>query len=166
MSKCEECGAEVELPFRCNFCGGHFCSDHRLPENHFCIGEPPRTPLGSLDSKNTIERAKNPEWNDMESEGELHFVKKSSGSYKPERRPYKTEKRRRKSIHVGKIASVLLGIFAFLIIGLIIGFIFGGLGGLITSSISVSQTKTDIFNGVNEQRTSMGLPILGDDVAL
>lgn len=27
-----------ELPYRCKFCGGTFCSDHRLPENHECIG--------------------------------------------------------------------------------------------------------------------------------
>lgn len=166
MSKCGECGAEVELPFRCNFCGGHFCSDHRLPENHLCIGEPLRTPLGSLDSKNTIERAKHPKWNNMESEGEFHFKKKLPFSYKAERRPYKTERRRRKPIHVGKIVSALSGIVAFVIIGLIIGFMFGGLGGVITSSISINQTKDDIFNGINEQRRSMGLPILGNDSAL
>jgi Zn-dependent protease len=26
------------MPFRCPFCGGQFCSQHRLPENHNCIG--------------------------------------------------------------------------------------------------------------------------------
>jgi Zn-dependent protease len=26
------------LPFRCPFCGGQFCSAHRLPENHHCPG--------------------------------------------------------------------------------------------------------------------------------
>jgi Zn-dependent protease len=26
------------MPFRCPFCGGQFCSQHRLPENHGCIG--------------------------------------------------------------------------------------------------------------------------------
>jgi len=25
------------MPFRCPFCGGQFCSQHRLPENHNCI---------------------------------------------------------------------------------------------------------------------------------
>lgn len=30
------------LPFRCNYCGNYFCSDHRLPENHACprVGGP------------------------------------------------------------------------------------------------------------------------------
>jgi Zn-dependent protease len=30
------------LPFRCNYCGDYFCSDHRLPENHACprVGGP------------------------------------------------------------------------------------------------------------------------------
>lgn len=26
------------MPFRCPFCGGQFCSAHRLPENHKCLG--------------------------------------------------------------------------------------------------------------------------------
>ena len=28
----------MDLPFRCNYCGGYFCSDHRLPEFHGCTG--------------------------------------------------------------------------------------------------------------------------------
>ncbi len=27
---------EVEMPFICTFCGGAFCANHRLPENHEC----------------------------------------------------------------------------------------------------------------------------------
>jgi len=34
--KCEKCGVETFLPFRCPYCGGYFCSEHRLPENHGC----------------------------------------------------------------------------------------------------------------------------------
>jgi len=34
--KCEKCQQEVFLPFRCPYCGGYFCSEHRLPENHNC----------------------------------------------------------------------------------------------------------------------------------
>ncbi len=34
--KCQICGAETMMPFRCPFCGGQFCSQHRLPENHNC----------------------------------------------------------------------------------------------------------------------------------
>ncbi|RLI30914.1 hypothetical protein DRO51_04425, partial [Candidatus Bathyarchaeota archaeon] len=35
--KCEICGKEVyPLPYRCNYCGGIFCVDHRLPEKHNC----------------------------------------------------------------------------------------------------------------------------------
>lgn len=28
----------IEIPFTCRRCGGHFCSKHRLPENHECLG--------------------------------------------------------------------------------------------------------------------------------
>jgi Zn-dependent protease len=34
--KCQVCNQETLLPFRCPFCGGQFCSTHRLPENHSC----------------------------------------------------------------------------------------------------------------------------------
>ncbi len=34
--KCQTCDQETLLPFRCPFCGGQFCSAHRIPENHSC----------------------------------------------------------------------------------------------------------------------------------
>ena len=34
--KCQVCSRESLIPFRCPFCGGQFCSEHRLPENHAC----------------------------------------------------------------------------------------------------------------------------------
>ena len=33
---CKRCGKEVFLPFKCPYCGSHFCTEHRLPENHDC----------------------------------------------------------------------------------------------------------------------------------
>ncbi|RLE88342.1 MAG: hypothetical protein DRJ49_05140 [Thermoprotei archaeon] len=36
MVKCEYCGKEVVLPFKCSYCGGKFCIDHHLPEKHEC----------------------------------------------------------------------------------------------------------------------------------
>jgi Zn-dependent protease len=41
--ECHYCGSGKEgLPFRCNYCGEFFCSEHRLPENHSCprVGGP------------------------------------------------------------------------------------------------------------------------------
>ena len=26
------------MPYKCRFCGGTYCGDHRLPENHDCVG--------------------------------------------------------------------------------------------------------------------------------
>jgi len=34
--KCQQCEMETFLPFRCPFCQGYFCVEHRLPENHAC----------------------------------------------------------------------------------------------------------------------------------
>ncbi len=35
MAECDVCGEKV-MGFSCSYCGGTFCSDHRLPENHDC----------------------------------------------------------------------------------------------------------------------------------
>jgi len=45
--ECQKCGKEVFLPFRCPYCGGYFCSEHRLPENHEC----PRMDLARVPKK-------------------------------------------------------------------------------------------------------------------
>lgn len=37
-NKCDTCGTYELLPFKCRYCGGTFCSVHRLPENHSCPG--------------------------------------------------------------------------------------------------------------------------------
>jgi len=34
--QCQKCGQETFLPFQCPYCGGQFCTAHRLPENHAC----------------------------------------------------------------------------------------------------------------------------------
>lgn len=37
-SRCSQCGREEFLPFRCKLCAQPHCLDHRLPENHKCLG--------------------------------------------------------------------------------------------------------------------------------
>lgn len=36
MPECDQCGREEILPFICAYCGGKYCVEHRLPENHHC----------------------------------------------------------------------------------------------------------------------------------
>lgn len=36
---CDVCGKMELLLFNCNYCGGSYCSEHRLPENHACTGK-------------------------------------------------------------------------------------------------------------------------------
>ncbi|KAB1192225.1 rhomboid family intramembrane serine protease [Haloferax sp. MBLA0076] len=38
MATCDVCGRHENLPYRCSRCGGTFCAEHRLPENHDCPG--------------------------------------------------------------------------------------------------------------------------------
>ncbi|MDH5460005.1 MAG: hypothetical protein OEY95_04155 [Candidatus Bathyarchaeota archaeon] len=47
--KCQKCEKEVFLPFRCPYCEGYFCSEHRLPENHEC----PRIELARAPKRET-----------------------------------------------------------------------------------------------------------------
>lgn len=43
MADCHHSGCDGDggLAYTCNFCGGRFCADHRLPEKHFCIPKKP-----------------------------------------------------------------------------------------------------------------------------
>lgn len=36
IMKCQTCQTETVMPYQCPYCGGQFCTQHRLPENHAC----------------------------------------------------------------------------------------------------------------------------------
>jgi membrane associated rhomboid family serine protease len=51
MATCDVCGTHVNMPYNCRHCGGVYCSEHRLPENHGCPGlESWNDPGGVFDS--------------------------------------------------------------------------------------------------------------------
>lgn len=37
-STCQYCGKSALMGFTCSYCDYYFCSEHRLPEKHNCIG--------------------------------------------------------------------------------------------------------------------------------
>ena len=40
MTKCFYCGKDIGiLPYKCKCCQEYYCSKHRLPENHECVGD-------------------------------------------------------------------------------------------------------------------------------
>ncbi|MCL2691050.1 MAG: hypothetical protein FWE56_02175 [Candidatus Bathyarchaeota archaeon] len=49
--KCQICGIDVAMPYSCPHCGGQFCSQHRLPENHTC----PQISRARIQRQNTVE---------------------------------------------------------------------------------------------------------------
>ena len=67
--KCAQCGKDVLIPFRCNYCGKYFCENHRLLESHNCSEAPTRTPLGSQKAKQLIANRK-----DITSSEELRTI--------------------------------------------------------------------------------------------
>lgn len=42
MLKCNQCGKRLvkfkDKPYVCSYCGGTYCINHHLPENHKCYG--------------------------------------------------------------------------------------------------------------------------------
>jgi uncharacterized protein YkwD len=58
MPKCEQCGKEETFPFTCAYCGGNYCVEHRLPENHNCTHRPKTPPpyLTSYDNSQPSEK--------------------------------------------------------------------------------------------------------------
>jgi len=38
MADCDRCDGDDGLGYTCSYCGGTFCGEHRLPENHGCPG--------------------------------------------------------------------------------------------------------------------------------
>lgn len=62
MVQCDKCGREYYIPFRCSYCGGYFCYEHRLPEAHDCPGISPK----------------------------VEYLKKASENHTPFERPYPT----------------------------------------------------------------------------
>jgi membrane associated rhomboid family serine protease len=63
MTICEKCGKEVALPFKCSYCGGNFCSDHRLPENHDCKGVTTATKKNDAPPKTEAQTQETPSFN-------------------------------------------------------------------------------------------------------
>ena len=42
--ECSICGKEENPPFKCHYCGGYFCCEHRVPESHNCTNLPKINP--------------------------------------------------------------------------------------------------------------------------
>ena len=107
MTKCNYCEKEILLPFKCKFCGGYFCEEHRLPEKHNCPNIPKPLPLGpaSHPAKNPYALTKPRKKEEKKkkeiiiSEGPYLFVKET-----------RSEKSDRKTKHSIKIAMVLVAL--------------------------------------------------------
>jgi uncharacterized protein YkwD len=58
MPACDLCGKEEMIPFTCAYCGGNYCAEHRLPENHNCTHLPKTPPpyLTAYDNSQPLEK--------------------------------------------------------------------------------------------------------------
>jgi len=77
MGVCDYCQKATYLPFYCKYCGGTFCEEHRLPEQHEC----PKTyieELTSLKPATTLKAVKEDEYvtvEKMDREFDQHLEK-------------------------------------------------------------------------------------------
>ena len=54
MSRCDECGKQENMPYQCRHCGGTYCAEHRLPENHECPNLRHATPPKSSQTESVV----------------------------------------------------------------------------------------------------------------
>ncbi|MFC7225894.1 rhomboid family intramembrane serine protease [Salinirubellus salinus] len=68
MATCDVCGKQVDLPYNCSRCGGTYCGEHRLPENHSCAGldqwDDPRGVFDSGFDDSVDQRGGSSSWSD------------------------------------------------------------------------------------------------------
>lgn len=114
MPYCQYCGKETYLPFRCKYCGGIFCSEHRLPEKHECPGLKKGIPLN-----HHLRKEEPPEY--VETEEEYEIPVKTERTLKPWRPVFEIPKKPRymfsrteiTHLTIGTILVVLVGLSAF-----------------------------------------------------
>lgn len=94
---CQKCGKETLLPFRCPYCGGYFCSEHRLPENHECL---------------RMDLARAPK------RGELQLIQQTPRSYEYTVTYIPVESKRKLYFSVKEIKHLILAALLVLAIGL------------------------------------------------
>jgi Zn-dependent protease len=101
---CQTCKTPTGMPYYCPYCGGQYCSQHRLPENHTC----PQLSRAHIQRQNTVKEA---------------MTQTNSGSYNYSFNFNPQPTKKRKSWVFSPKEVKHLGIAALLIIG--IGFSIG-----------------------------------------
>ena len=96
MPKCEYCDKEIFLPFKCPYCGGYFCSEHRLPEKHECSSLPKKPLFWYQKQRQNIARTEYPK--KTVKEGKFFFTK--------EKQPEIEHKGTKRKIPVKKVVAL------------------------------------------------------------
>lgn len=103
--KCQLCGKEVDLPFRCSHCNGYFCMEHRLPENHQCPNRPEE--LLWRKEQEIVEAESNQKTKRIK-EGKLYFVKEE-----PTPEPQKPKRKSKLLVATSLVLIISVALAAF-----------------------------------------------------
>ncbi|MCK4364569.1 MAG: hypothetical protein KAW45_00805 [Thermoplasmatales archaeon] len=132
---CNQCGEEVDslLPFKCRYCGLHYCKHHHLPENHNCVNLPSRRPLIKQPDKPLIKSEESdvteplPEVEDekepeIKNESEADLNIKIIDQEKPKKsKKVKRYRSRKYNIRISNLAKIFLAsLILFIILHLIL----------------------------------------------
>lgn len=191
--KCQVCDKEVDLPFRCSYCQGYFCIDHKLPENHQCPDLPKEPLFWYLKKQKFAELTERGRSNcpkcgsafvgalsfDKEKENlrcqmcgyewrQLRVLKKEEMEtieLKPKKQKVRHRRKLRKTLRNVKTIGVF--VISLIIVGI---FIFSWINFfsqlIMPHTVDTTQVGTKIFQQINEERTNRGLPVLLNDEAL
>ncbi|MFX0010063.1 MAG: AN1-type zinc finger protein [Candidatus Hermodarchaeota archaeon] len=114
MTYCEFCGEQISfLPFKCKYCGGAFCKEHRLPEYHQCSFELksiPITPSKRNESSSRSSRVRGPSRNFKK------YMKRQDKEKKKDVKFYLKYPTNRKQFQGIKLLLLLIVIFSILAI--------------------------------------------------
>lgn len=94
--KCQACEREEDLPFRCPYCGGGFCSDHRLPENHAC----PRIDQAKVERQGQV----------MQQQGYGNYSYSYVYGQDPHKKQFHIRWSQKEVKHIGIAAALVMGI--------------------------------------------------------
>ena len=120
---CQMCAQETVLPFRCPYCGGQFCSAHRLPESHSCPG----IAAARAQKREQV----------MTQQGYNSYNYSYMFGQQPFKRQHRVRFSRKEFKHIGIAALLVIGI----------GFSIGWYGNLF-SGFSWTWTVMGVFAGI------------------
>lgn len=174
------------LPFQCQYCNGYFCEEHRLPENHECVGLKLKKPISRysnlrvkkqdgkpLEPPIIVERDFCPNCRSYRKQaityGEKFEIFECLNCGFEWKVPQEVRKKKRKHATrmTRNVKAAVIFVVSLIIVGVVILSWTNFFAQIIMPHfVDTTQVEVGIFNLINEERASRGFPTLLEDEAL